>query len=209
MRAALGRGQSSIAVRELLEPHRHGQADMQRILGILVALLLALAACSKEGHIDIEVQALRLDQLPAGAWLSAFEISYKPGADDPKKQILRKLREEGKLKDEFKREENGNIVTTRVWNYRGYTIKEQYYEGGVWPGPEIIPYQEYVQGELRVWITVEFPEGVRYSKLLPEHYQNINPSRKHEHTATIKSKAARARLFLFGYGSFCQRISFY
>jgi hypothetical protein len=182
---------------------------MQRNLAIVVALLVALAACSKEGHIDIEVPDLCLNQLPAGEWLTAFEISHKPGADDPKWQILRKLREEGKLKDKFKREENGNMVTTLVWNYRGYTIRDQCYEGGIWRGPKIIPYEEYYQGELAVWITVEFPEGVPYSKLIPEHYQKINPSRKYEHTATITSKAARARLFLFGYGSLCQRVSFY
>ena len=182
---------------------------MQRNLAIVTTLLLALAACSKDGHIDIEVPDTRLDQLPAGKWLTAFEISYKPGTDDPKRQILRKLREEGKLKNEFKREENGNMVTTHIWNYRGYTIKEEFYEGGIWRGPKIIPYQEYYQGELPVWITVEFSEGVPYSKLLPEHYQNINPNRKYEHTATIKSEAARERLFLFGFGTLCQRISFY
>jgi len=189
--------------------HRHGQGDMQRNLAIVVALLLALAACSKEGHIDIEVPDLRLDQLPAGEWLTAFEISHKPGADDPKRQILRKLREEGKLKDEFKREENENMVTARVWSYKGYTIKEQYYQGGIWQGPKIIPYQEYYQGELLVWITVEYQDGVPYSKLLPEHYQSINPNRKYEHTATITSKKDRARLFLFGYGSLCQRVSLF
>src|SRR4030042_3738184 len=155
---------------------------MKKNLAIVVVIVLALVACSKEGHIDIELSDLHLDQLPAGKFLTAFEISHQPDSDNPKKQILINLREKGELRDEYKREENGNKVKTRIWNYRGYIIKEQYYEGGVWCGPKIIPYQEYYQGELPVWITVEFPEGIPYSQLLPDHYHKINPNRKHEHT---------------------------
>jgi hypothetical protein len=182
---------------------------MAQKLAILVSILLVLTACSKEGHIDIDVQDRHLEQLPAGEWLTAFQISYSPDAEDPKKQILRRLRQNGKLRDEYKREDNGNVVTTRVWSYKGYTIKEQYYQGGIWQGPKIIPYQEYYQGELSVWITVEYQDGVPYSKLLHEHYQSIKPNRKYEHTATMTSKKDRTRLFLFGYGSLCQRVSLF
>lgn len=172
-------------------------------------LLLGLASCSKERHVDIEASDCHLDQLPSGEWLAAFQVSWKPGSEDPKRQILQKLRVEGMLTNEFRQKENGNDVITRVWNYHGHIIKEQYYQGGIWRGPEIIPYQEYYQGELPVWISIEFPEGIPYSKLLPDQYQDINANRKHEHTATINCKEDRARLFLFGFGSLCQRISYY
>jgi hypothetical protein len=181
---------------------------MKRILELAV-LLLGLASCSKERHVDIEVSERHLDQLPSGEWLAAFEISWKPDSEDPKRQILQKLRGEGTLRNEFRQEINGNDVITRVWNYRGHVIKEQYFQGGIWRGPEVIAYQEYYQGELPVWITIEFPEGIPYSKLLPDQYKYINASRKHEHTATINCKGDRARLFLFGFGSLCQRISFF
>lgn len=178
-------------------------------LVILVSLLVLLAACSKEHPIDVDVQDLHLAELPAGEWLKAFQLKYTPDQENLKKQILRKLREEGKLNNEYSNKENGNDVTTRIWSYKGYTIKEQYYRGGIWEGPKVMPYQEYYQGELAVWITVEYQDGVPYSKLLPEHYQLISQNRKYEHTATINSKKDRARLFLFGYGSRCQRISLF
>ena len=176
-------------------------------LFILFLLVVGLTACSKNGHIDIDLADVHLEQIPAGQWLSIFDLSYAPGAEDIKKQIVSKLRTSGRLLDEYQHEENGNVVLTRVWTYSGYTIKEQYYQGGIWRGPKIIPYQEYYQGELAVWITVEFKQGIPYSELLPQYQQKINPNRKYEHTATIKSSKDRARLFLFGYGTLCQRIS--
>jgi hypothetical protein len=182
---------------------------MSQKIAITLFVIFILAGCSKEGHIEFDAQNSRLEELPAGKWLTTFDISYSPGADEPKKQILFKLRQEGQLHDEYKREENGNLVTTRVWNYKGHTIKEQYYQGGIWKGPIIIPYQEYYQGELSVWISIEYPKGIPYSKLLPNHHKKINPSRKYEHTAPLTSKKDHARLFLFGYGSLCQRISLF
>lgn len=171
--------------------------------------MFIFVGCSKDGHIEFDSQNSRLEELPAGKWLTIFKISYSSDAKEPKQQILHKLRKEGQLRDEYKREENGNLITTRVWTYKGHTIKEQYYQGGVWKGPKIIPYQEYYQGELPVWITIEYSEGIPYSTILPRHYKRINSNRKYEHTATITSKEYRERLFLFGYGSLCKRISLF
>lgn len=172
-------------------------------------LVVGLTACSKDRHIDIEVADVHLEQIPAGRWLSIFNLGYAPGAGDIKKQIVSKLRTGGRLLDEYRHEENSNVVTTRVWTYSGHTIKEEYYQGGIWRGPKIIPYQEYYQGESPVWITVEFKQGIPYTELLPQHHQKTNLNRKYEHTATIKSLKDRARLFLFGYGTSCQRISLF
>lgn len=182
---------------------------MAQRITILICFIFILAGCSKDGHIEFDSQNSRLEELPAGNWLATFQINYSSDSDEPKKQILHKLQKEGTLLNEYKSEENGNLVTTRLWNYKEYTIKEQYYQGGIWEGPIIIPYQEYYQGELSVWITIEFPKGIPYSKLLPNHYKEINPNRKYEHTATITSKKYRERLFLFGYSTHCQRISIF
>lgn len=176
---------------------------------ILLCFFFILAGCSKGGHIEFDANNSRLEELPAGKWLTAFQIRYSTDSDEPKKQIIQKLRHEGKLLDEYEREENANLIITRIWNYKGHIIKEQYYQHGIWQGPEIVPYQEYYQGELSVWISIEYPDGVPYSKLLPEHYKEINPNRKYEHTATITSRKNRARLFLFGYGLLCKRISLF
>lgn len=178
------------------------------LLIVIIAILL-FSGCSKEGHIDFEVSDQHLDQHPAGSWLATFDVDYSQGPRSIKKQILEKLHNKGKLIDKYRREENANVITTFIWNYKGNTIKEEYYRGGIWGGPKIIPYQEYYAGELAVWITIEFKEGFPYSKVIPNHYKQINVKRKYEHTATIKFPKDNARLFLFGYGSICNRISLF
>jgi hypothetical protein len=175
----------------------------------IIVLLLWVSACSKEG-IDIDLPDTHLEQTPSGFWLSIFDLDYGPKSECIKKQILDKLRKNGVLLDEYQHKEGANKVKTYVWDYAGYTIKEQYYKGGIWEGPKIIPYQEYHRAGWTVWITVEFETGIPYSKLLPDHYMKINLNRKYEHTATIESaKDQGRRLFLFGYGSLCQRISLF
>ena len=178
-------------------------------LSIILIAILLFSGCSKEGHIDFEVSDQHLEHHPAGRWLATFNVDYSQGPRSIKKQILEKLHNQGKLIDKYRREENANVITTFVWNHKGNTIKEEYYKGGIWGGPKIIPYQEYYAGELAVWITIEFKEGVPYSKVIPSHYEQINAKRKYEHTATIKSPKDNARLFLFGYGSICNHISLF
>jgi len=152
-----------------------------------------MQSCSKEGHIVITLPDTHLEETPAGFWLRMFEVDYSPGAENLKKQVLDKLRSDGTLIDEYIHKEGSKKVKTYVWKYRGYRIREEYYNGG-WDS----------------WITIEFSEGIPYSKLLPNHYEKIKPNRNYEHTATIKSTIDQERrLFLFGYGSRCQRISLF
>jgi hypothetical protein len=178
-------------------------------ISIVIIAVLLLSGCSKEGHVDFDIKDQHLEQHPAGSWLAAFDIDYSQGPLSIKKQILEKLHKQGKLIDKYRREENANVISSFIWNYKDSTIKEEYYKGGIWGGPKIIPYQEYYAGELAVWITIEFKEGVPYSKVIPNHYKQINATRKYEHTATIKFPKDNARLFLFGYGSICNRISLF
>lgn len=177
---------------------------------LLLFVLLVLFGCSKDGHIYIKLENKHLQDTAAGAWLRLFNLDYKPGTERTKKQVVDKLRSQGKLVDEYLYEDGANKVKTYVWEFAGYRFKEEYYRGGIWEGPKVVPFQEYYNGGWNTWITVVFDKPISYSKLLPQHYQQINPSRKYEHTATVKSMIdQKRRLFLFGHGSRCNRISLF
>jgi len=154
---------------------------------VLFALTFSAVGCSNDGHIRITLPDTHLEETPAGLWLRMFEIDYLSTAEGLKKQVTSKLKSEGSLEDEYVR---ANKVKTLVWKFRGHKIRQELYEDGT------------------SWITIEFSDGIPYSKLLPDHHKKINPNRKYEHTATIESTMDQGRrLFLFGYGSRCQRIS--
>ena len=173
-------------------------------------MLFSIASCSKDGHIFIKLSEKHLEEVPAGFWLSVFEIDYSPGAEGMKKQVMDKLKSDGVLVDQYVREDGANTVYTRSWKYKNNSIKDEIYKGGIWNGPKIVPFQEYHYAGWTSWITIEFENGIPYSKLLPENYTNINRKRKYEHTATIESEIDQgSRLFLFGYGDRCQRISLF
>lgn len=177
---------------------------------ILLVMVFSIASCSKDGHIFIKLSEKHLEEIPAGFWLSVFEIDYSPGAESMKKQVMDKLKSNGVLLDQSVREDGANTVYIRIWKYKGNNIKEEIYKGGIWNGPKIVPFQEYHYAGWTSWITIEFENGVPYSKLLPDSYTNINQKRKYEHTATIESAIDQGcRLFLFGYGDRCRRISLF
>jgi len=179
-------------------------------VAILFMMALIIATCSKDGHIFIKLPEKHLEETAAGFWLSEFEIDYSPGAERIKKQVMDKLKSDGVLLDEFVREDGANSVYTRIWKYKGKHIKEETYKGGIWQGPKVVPFQEYHYEGWSSWITIEFERGIPYSTLLPDNYVNINPKRKYEHAATIESVIDQGRrLFLFGYGTQCQRISLF
>ncbi len=187
------------------------QRSFQRltIVHVVLVLVLSIASCSKDEHIVITLPDTHLEETPAGFWLREFEIDYSPGAERLKKQVNDKLRSDGTLVDRYIHQEGANEVDTSIAEYRDLKIRLEYYKGGIWEGPKIIPFQEY-KGGWNHWITVDLGEGIPYSKLLPDHYKKINPNRKYEHTATIKSVIDQERrLFLFGYGTRCRRISLY
>jgi hypothetical protein len=177
------------------------------ILAMVVATVV-LSACSRQPHVKVDAESHLQDTL-AGKWLTTFRLRYESGASPIKKQIAAELRANGTLLDKYSSEENGNVVLTLVWSYRGTTIREQYFKGGIWAGPQVYPPQEYYLGELPVWFTLELGQGVPYSELLPGNDQILKEPREMEHTATIESRADNARLFLFGHGARCTRISLF
>jgi len=188
----------------------HNFTQIATMLALLLFNVTIIGACSKDGHIFIKLSDKHLKDTPAGFWLATFDIDYSPGAERIKKQVMVKLQSEGILVDENIGKDGVNAVKTRLWKFRGQKIREQYYKGGIWEGPKIIPFQEYYNGGWNAWITVEFDEPIPYSKLLPDDHAKINPKRKYEHTATIESSLDQGRrLFLFGYGSTCKRISLF
>ncbi|MCG2789576.1 MAG: hypothetical protein L6405_06475 [Actinomycetia bacterium] len=190
--------------------HRKFGRSIVVLSGLLLVLYINIIACSKDGHIVIKLTDKHLEETPSGFWLAMFELDYSLGGERMKKQVMDKLKLDGKLIDEFVREDGANTVYTRLWKYKGEKLKEEIYKGGIWNGPKVVPFQEYHYEGWTSWITIEFENGIPYSTLLPDHYTNINPKRKYEHTATIESVIDQGRrLFLFGYGSNCKRISLF
>jgi len=173
----------------------------------VLTLVTPSLSCSRSGaaHAEIELGALHLKDVPAGQWLNLFLVDYGPGAPGLKRQVVDKLHRSGVLVDEYAHAENGNEIHTRVWSYEDYSFLEQDFRGGIWEGPEVSASQQYYQGELAIWITIEFPRGVQYSTLLP--HTSLPARRDKEHAATVLSETDHARLFLFGYGHTCKRIS--
>jgi hypothetical protein len=176
-------------------------------------IVILISACSDgSGHIVIEMTEGHLESMPSGLWLSSFDLDYSPNAKRLKLQVEDKLKAEATLIDKYVYQDGANKVGARLWEYRGQRIKEEYYAGGIWKGPKVFPPQEYHNGgpAENLWITIEFERGIPYSKLLPDHYMNMNPQRKYEHSATIEStKDQGRRLFLFGYGALCKKISLF
>jgi len=179
----------------------------RKLATIFILVGILCTSCARERHIDIELKDTHLEETPAGSWLSDFGLSYTPEAESIKLQIVAKLKEYGTVVDEYTREDGANTVKTTVYDYQGKRFLEQYYAGGIWEGPKVIPYQEYYNAGWNVWLTLDLGQGVPYPELLPEHHVQINPNRKYEHTATIESEKDNGRrLFLFGHGNLCKRI---
>ena len=180
---------------------------MKKFISILF-LVLSVQSCDTDNHIEIELTDKHLETVPSGEWLKVFNVDYQSPIR-LKKQIADKLNSDGILLDETIHKENANDVKTYLWKYNGHVIKEQYYRGGIWGGPKVIPYMEYDNG-LNTWITIEFKDPIPYSELIPEHFQKLDIDRKYEHAATIISIIDQEkRLFLFGYGNYCTKISLY
>ena len=179
---------------------------------ILFTLPFIFLSCSKEGHVVIKLTNQHLENTPAGSWLSLFNIDYSPNADRIKNQVIDRLNVEGLLIDKHVHDDGANEVSVSLWNFKGKRFREEYYVGGIWEGPKIIPFQEYYNGGREGWITIEFENGIPYKELLPNDYKKIiqRSNREYEHTATIESTIDQGRrLFLFGYGSICNRISLF
>lgn len=153
-----------------------------------------------------------LQNLPMGSWLRFFDLDYSPDAPHLKLQVIAKLQADATLLEQYVYEEQGNNVGVRSWDFKGMRIKEEYYRGGEWEGPTLIPAQEFYQGgpAENLWISIEFERGIRYSELIPDHYQLLNEVRDYEHAVTIEAPGDQnRRLFLFGYGRLCRRISLF
>ena len=121
---------------------------------IIFTLAFCIISCSKDKHIFIKLDNTHLKDTPPGFWLNIFELNYSQDAIRLKKQIMNKLRSEGELLDEYNYNDGPNVVKTFLWKYCGLNIKEQYYNGGIWEGPKVIPFQEYSNGGWNTWFTI-------------------------------------------------------
>ena len=174
-----------------------------------LVVVLTIIGCPQEGHVNIRLRDKHLEDVPAGRWLKVFSLRYESGAPPMKEQILEKLHSEGVLEDKNEHEENATRILTYEWRFQGMKIKEEYYVGGSgWRGPKVSPQQAFREAGSDAWVTIETGE-TPYQDLLPEKYVQIIPHRIHEHTATVASAVDARRLFLFGYGNTCKRISLF
>lgn len=190
----------------------HVWRSSNALLASVAAITMMLSGCADSGgkHVLIELGPTHLVDNPAGSWLKMFDIDYSSGAERFKKQITNQLRQEGELVEEYIGEENGNSVQTFIWNYRGHKFTEKYYKGGIWKGPKIIPFQEYYGEGWNSWVTFFPAAPIAYVELLSERYIELQEQRNYEHAATIVSEIDQERrLFLFGYGENCERITLF
>ena len=177
-------------------------------------LIITIASACSDGskHVVISLPKEHLSSTPAGLWLLSFDLDYSQGAKRLKLQVRDNLEKNGTLVDKFIYQSGANKVGAKIWEYKGNKFREEHYSGGIWEGPNVVSFQKYYNGgpAENLWITVEFSEGVPYSELLPKHYMQLEQNRKHEHSATVESELDQGRrLFLFGYGAMCKRISLF
>lgn len=190
------------------------KTTFETALGFLLAFALLLSAgCAEQTpHLVINLKQGRLQDLPMGSWLQFFDFDYSPQAEDLKLQAVARLQERATLQDEYVFEAEDNKVGVRVWDYQGMRIKEEYYRGAEWEGPEVLPAQQYYLGgpAENLWITIEFERGIPYAELIPDQSKRLEPVRAQEHAVTVTSmQDQKRRLFLFGYGDLCRRISLF
>ena len=180
---------------------------------IIVFLFLSIwfNACSSNNsgdHVVLELDNQHLKDTPAGFWLNDFDIDYSFESRRFKRQISDIIENEGELIDGSFSTDNFNEVQTLIYNYKDYKILIQQYEGGIWEGPKVIPFQEYTSGGWSSWITISLKDSIPYAELIPNKYKDLNPNREYEHSVTIESKIDQERrLFLFGRGLYCERIT--
>lgn len=176
---------------------------------IFIILITSLISCdNKNDHIEINLHKKHLWETKAGFWLKSFKIN--PSSDVTiKKQITDILKKDALLIKQDQRVEGVHHITRWIFEYNGIRVINEVYLGGVWNGPEIKAYHEYPNG-YSAWITFELKEPIKYTEILELDSLNIDKVRRRSHTATIVGHLDdQKRLFLFGHGDECEKISLY
>tara|TARA_B100000767_G_C19514207_1_gene429693 strand:+ start:110 stop:673 length:564 start_codon:yes stop_codon:yes gene_type:complete len=178
---------------------------------VYLFLLFWFNACSTKNngdHIVLKLDNQHLKDTPAGFWLNDFDIDYSINSERFKKQVSDIIVNEGELIDGYFSQDNFNEVETLIYQYKDYQILIEQYKDGIWKGPKVIPFQEYHNGGLSSWITIKLKSNIPYAELIPNKYKDLNPNREYEHSVTIESQIDQERrLFLFGSGLYCERIT--
>lgn len=165
----------------------------------LVILFLSFHGCSdKNPGIDISLQENeQLEDIAAGWWIKELGLHYGAQSKYITIQIHDYLHEKARLLDKYQADDG---ALTAIWEYDGKTtqivIEEKIYQSS--------------DGQ-NIWMTYEYPSpGTTWSNIIPSDYTRLKPDRKYEHAVTIHSVAdGKARLFLFGGGEYCRRISLF
>ena len=182
---------------------------MKFIKLLFVTLIITLISCDDENdHIEIDLQKKHLWEIKAGFWLKTFNIDTSSNITI-KKQITDKLEEEGLLIKQDQRKEGIHRITRWTFKFYGMDVVNEVYQGGVWNGPEIKSYHQYPNGYTN-WITFKLKKPIKYTEILGLDSLDIKKVRSRAHTATIIGNLDdEKRLFLFGYGDECNKISLY
>lgn len=166
---------------------------------LLAVLLVSVYSCSdKNSGIDIRLsENQRIEDMAAGWWIKDLDLENGKQSKYITVQMHYRLIQQARLINRYNNDRNGLVA---IWEYYGKTnpviIKEEIYEGS--------------DGQT-IWMSYEYPSpGVLWSKVIPADYQRLKPNRKYEHAVTIHSTADKgARIFLFGWGDYCTRISIF
>ena len=183
--------------------------ELFRVL-LFVVLFFILSSCSRnlENHLEITLNNLHIEDVASGDWINNFKFD-RLSSKNIKTQVYLDIIDRGELVDEFLWEEHGNEVFTRVYELENIEVSLNLYNGGIFNGPNLFPPQQYHSGD-NLWISYEFNEPISYKELIPNNFQKLEEIRKYEHSATITSKLSKGtRLFLFGFGSFCKKVTLY
>lgn len=165
----------------------------------MVILVLSAQGCSdRNSCIDISLpESQRIEDTAVGWWIKGLVLHYGNQSKYITTQMHIRLNAEAKLIDKYINDRKGQVT---IWEYYNNNtpiiIKEEVNEGS--------------DGQT-IWMSYEYPyPGIIWSKIIPADFQRLKPNRKYEHAVTIDSAADKgARVFLFGWGEYCTRISIF
>jgi hypothetical protein len=165
---------------------------------ILIFLFISVFGCSKEDHAFDHInlpENIRLEDTDAGWWIKELNLQYDAQDVPLTTQIHKHLISNATQLDTYQTSVDDLTV---IWEYCGskcINLVEEIYKSA--------------QGE-NIWISYEYPiPGAPWRDVLPEIYTRIKTDQEYGQVAVIESKADKARLFLFGSGNYCRRMSIF
>jgi len=169
-----------------------------------------ILGCSRSGGINIDLpNGTHLADHPSGFWLRDLLRS----SSDTTRYITTRVHDVisaiGEPIDKYSTKRKSVTVVWKVTHG-----KKPYYADVYQACSHLIIEETLYDSDERgtdLWLTINLDEpGLPWSCLIPDQFMNLKPNRKYENAVAISSRADRgARLFLFGWGKYCKRISLF